>query len=200
MSHCRCGKLYPWSIGKTPAALNVTADHGSVDRNWYGANAVTIHPAAGGGQVPRQPARLKSAPPEGSAAPGRFFMRPAVGVRGSFAVRGSWIAGIVFYLLFSPARFKSGRPHHLAGTPYRFHKAHDGFLHDFSPSPGVAGVPLRARPGRRPRKAVTGLCALFFVSRVLPGGIGPAGHGRPDAFLRKKIQQNSPFVTTNFAE
>lgn len=62
--------------------------------------------------MPRQPARLKSAPPEGSAAPGRFFMRPAVGVRGSFAVRGSWIAGIVFYLLFSPARFKSGRPHH----------------------------------------------------------------------------------------
>ena len=142
--------------------------------------------------MPRQPARLKSAPPEGSAAPGRFFMRPAVGVRGSFAVRGSWIAGIVFYLLFSPARFKSGRPHHLAGTPYRFHKAHDGFLHDFSPSPGVAGVPLRARPGRRPRKAVTGLCALFFVSRVLPGGIGPAGHGRPDAFLRKKFNKIRP--------
>lgn len=143
---------------------------------WYGANAVTIHPAAGGGQVPRQPARLKSAPPEGSAAPGRFFMRPAVGVRGSFALsgvfvtpcngergqkRGSWIAGIVFYLLFSPARFKSGRPHHLAGTPYRFHKAHDGFLHAFSPSPGACGRTLHACTRRRPRKALR-LCAFIF--------------------------------------
>ena len=112
--------------------------------------------------MPRQPARLKSAPPEGLAAPGRFFMRLAVGARGSFAVRGSWIAGIVFFLLFFPARFDSGRPHHLAGTPYRFHKAHDGFLHAFSPSPGACGRILRARTRRRPRKAVTGLCALFL--------------------------------------
>lgn len=70
-------------------------------------------------------------------------------------------AGIVFYLLFSPARFKPGRPHHLAGTPYRFHKAHDGFLHAFSPSPGACGRPLRARTCRRPRKALR-LCAFIF--------------------------------------
>ena len=71
-----------------------------------------------------------------------------------------------FYLLFSPARFKPGRPHHLAGTPYRFHKAHDGFLHAFSPSPGACGRPLRACTRRRPRKALR-LCAFIFCNRYM---------------------------------
>ena len=79
---------------------------------WSSANAVTIHPAAGGGQVPRQPARLKSAPPEGSAAPGRFFMRPAVGVRGSFALSGV-IEFAGFTSLSYPVWFNSRRPHHI---------------------------------------------------------------------------------------
>ena len=181
MSHCRCGKLYPWSIGKTPAALNVTADHGSVDRNWYGANAVTIHPAAGGGQVPRQPARLKSAPPEGSAAPGRFFMRPAVGARGSFALsgvfvtpcngergqkRGSWIAGIVFYLLFFPARFKSGRPHHI---PYPVNGTTKRMMVFYTLSPHhreLAGVSFAPAPAGGPGR----LCACVLLFFVLRGG------------------------------
>lgn len=111
--------------------------------------------------MPRQPARLKSAPPEGSAAPGRFFMRPAVGARGSFALSGV-IEFAGFTSLSYPVWFNSRRPHHLAGTPYRFHKAHDGFLHAFFPSPGACRRPLRACTCRRPRKAVTGLCALFF--------------------------------------
>ena len=149
--------------------------------------------------MPRQPARLKSAPPEGSAAPGRFFMRLDVGARGSFALSGV-IEFAGFSSLSYPVWFNSRRPHHwayiradmhgfyyaaiaqrtermcyawtgvgsnptggyhLAGTPYRFHKAHDGFLHAFSPSPGACSRPLRACTRRRPRKALR-LCAFIF--------------------------------------
>lgn len=133
------------------------------------ANAVTIHPAAGGGQVPRQPARLKSAPPEGSAAPGRFFMRPAVGVRGSFAVRGSWIAGIVFYLLFFPARFKSGRPHHIPYPVTGTTRAHGGpkilGISCFGLPPGAAGVYISAPVWPEAPEGCKACAPLFFVLR-----------------------------------
>ena len=69
--------------------------------------------------------------------------------------------GHFLHLLSPLPRFDSGRPHHLAGTPYRFHKAHDGFLHAFSPSPGACGRILRACTRRRPRKALR-LCAFIF--------------------------------------
>lgn len=53
-----------------------------------------------------------------------------------------------------------------AAAPYpvprnRDHKAHDGFLHAFSPSPGACGRTLHACTRRRPRKALR-LCAFIF--------------------------------------
>ena len=153
-----CAILIPWRAAGGGAPLRRRLF-------WSSANAVTIHPAAGGGQVPRQPARLKSAPPEGSAAPGRFFMRPAVGARGSFALSGV-IEFAGFTSLSYPVWFNSRRPHHIPYPVTGTTRAHDGFLHAFSPSPGACGRPLRACTRRRPRKALR-LCAFIFCNRYM---------------------------------
>ena len=128
---------------------------------WSSANAVTIRPAAGGGQVPRQQPSSRAGP----LLTGGFFMRPAVGARGSFALSGV-IEFAGFNSLSYPARFKSGRPHHLAGTPYRFHKAHDGFLTLSPHHRELAGASFAPAPAGGPGR----LCAcvlLFFCNRYM---------------------------------
>lgn len=72
-------------------------------------------------------------------------------------------------------RFKSGQLHHLAGTPYRFYKAHDGFLTLSPHHRELVGIPFVPAPVGGPGR----LCACALLFFVLRGGdCGPNTEAR----------------------
>ena len=139
----RCGKMIP---SRASAKRRCSF--------WYGANA-TPQPEAGkfpGSLLGSRARRPKARQPLGGFSCGRPLGSGVLLLcLGSLSLQA-------FTSLSYLARFKSGRPHHLAGTPYRFPKAHVGISAVFPRRRDLRATPFAparvCSPGRRIVSAV----------------------------------------------